>query len=213
MILIFGDSHTAVFTIQDNTNFMTPTAKLIKNNQFCSFKTYPYTCFNINNKTKIIYNDLNSINIQKKDIVFFSYGETDIRCHIGYKNMNQNEDEIIIKVVDNYMNFLINIRNTFNFNVGCYGPIASGIYNGINGNNRPSFNNSIERNRITLKFNNILKEACNKNDIIYKDIFRHLINEQLETKSELYCDGIHLGIGAQPILLEEFSDIIQNYTN
>ena len=78
---------------------------------------------------------------------------------------------------------------------------------------RFSFNNSIERNRITLKFNNILKEACNKNNIIYKDIFRHLINEKLETKSELYCDNIHLGIQSQPLLLEEFSDIIQNYAN
>jgi hypothetical protein len=160
MIILFGDSHTAVFTIQDNTNFMTPTAKLIKNNQFCSFRTAPYTCFNINNKTNFIYNYLKNINIKKEDIVFFSYGETDIRCHIGYKSLNQNEDEIIIKVVDNYINFLINIRNNFNFNIGCYGPIASGIYNGINGNTYPSFSNFNERNRITLKFNNILKDVC-----------------------------------------------------
>jgi len=108
----------------------------------------------------------------------------------------------------------MDVNKKFKFKIGCYGPIASGIHNGPNGNSGiPSYSNCTDRNRITLKFNNILKEACNKNDIIYKDIFRHLINEQLETKSELYCDRIHLGIGAQPILLEEFSDIIQNYTN
>jgi hypothetical protein len=54
---------------------------------------------------------------------------------------------------------------------------------------------------------------CEKNNIIYKDIFRYLVNERMETKRELYCDGIHLGIQSRELLLNEFSDSIQNYAN
>ena len=38
-------------------------------------------------------------------------------------------------------------------------------------------------------------------------------NEKMETKSELYCDKIHLGVQIRPILVEEFSDIIKLYAN
>jgi len=148
-------------------------------------------------------------------MVFFSYGETDIRCHIGFNSNNTVEQINLIKtIINNYINLLIEIKKTFNFEVACYGPIASGIHNGPNGNNMiPSYSNSLERNKITVIFNNILKETCDKNNIIYKDIFKHLINENMETKNELYCDKIHLGIECKEILLNEFNDIIKIYSN
>lgn len=215
MIIIFGDSHSSVFVINNNKNYMIAEEKLISNENFYSFRTLPYTCYNIHTKKDILFNFLNNLNLSKNDIVFFSYGETDIRCHIGFNSINEGEQiKLIKKIVNNYINFIIEVKKNFNFEVGCYGPIASGIHNGPNGNNMiPSYSNSLERNKITVIFNNILKDICEKNNIIYKDIFRHLINENMQTKNELYCDKIHLGIECKEILLDEFKDIIRIYSN
>ena len=215
MIILFGDSHTSSFVINDNKNYMISDEKLTTNECFNSFRTLPYTCYNINEKKDVLFKFLQELNLTANDIVFFSYGETDIRCHIGFKSNNETEENNLIKnTIKNYINFLLDVRKNFNFNVACYGPIASGIHNGPNGNFQiPSYSNHIERNKITFKFNQILKEMCIKNNIVYKDIYRHLVNEKMETNEKLYCDKIHLGTQVRQILLDEFNDIIQNYTN
>lgn len=215
MIYLFGDSHTAAFVINNNNQYMTPEETLIKTNIFNSFRTWPYTCYNIHDKKQIIFDFLNDLHITPNDIIFFSYGETDIRCHIGFHSKSEYDQDILIdQIVNNYIYFLMDIRNSYKFKIGCYAPIASGIHNGSNGNDGiPSYLNCIERNKITIKFNNRLKKLCNKNDIIYKDMFHYLINENMETNNDLYCDGIHLGYQIQPLLLKEFDDIIKTYAN
>jgi hypothetical protein len=52
MIILFGDSHTASFVIENNIQHMIQEEVLTKNKFFSSFRTYPYTCYNINNKNK-----------------------------------------------------------------------------------------------------------------------------------------------------------------
>jgi len=54
MIIIFGDSHSSVFVINNNKNYMIAEEKLISNENFNSFRTFPYTCYNINTKKYII---------------------------------------------------------------------------------------------------------------------------------------------------------------
>ena len=211
MIILFGDSPTAAFVIPNNKEFMTPDEKLVTNENFSSFRTWPYTCYNIDTKKDILFNFLKQLNLTNNDIVFFSYGETDIRCHIGFNSNNEIEETDLIKnIVDNYIKLLIDINKHFKFKIGCYGPIASGVHNGLNGNEGiPSYLNCIERNKITIKFNKYLKEECEKNNFMYKDIFKHLIHESMETKCEYYCDNIHLGIQSRQLLINEFSDIIK----
>ena len=215
MIVLFGDSHTSSFVINDNKNYMIPDEKLTKNEYFNSFRTWPYTCYNIQSKKDIIFKFLDELKLSSNDIVFFSYGETDIRCHIGFKSNNETEENNLIKnIVENYINFLNDVNKNFEFKIGCYGPIGSGIHNGPNGNFQiPSYSNCIERNKITVKFNNYLKELCEKNNIVYKDIFKHLITDTMNTKSEFYCDTIHLGTQSRQLLLNEFNDIIERYHN
>ena len=215
MIILFGDSHTSSFVINDNQNYMIPDEKLTTNEYFSSFRTWPYTCYNIENKKDIIFKFLDELKLSSNDIVFFSYGETDIRCHIGFKSNNETEENNLIKnIVEKYINFINDVNKNFEFKVGCYGPIASGIHNGPNGSFQiPSYSNCMERNKITIKFNNYLKELCEKNNIVYKDIFKHLITETLNTKNEFYCDTIHLGTQSRQLLLNEFMDIIQKYVS
>ena len=78
MIILFGDSHNASFVINNNIQYMISEELITKKNVFNSFRTFPYTCYNINNKRQIIFDFLNKLNLTNNDIVFFSYGETDI---------------------------------------------------------------------------------------------------------------------------------------
>lgn len=55
MIYIFGDSHSCVFTINDNNNnSMQQKNKLYFKNIFASFRTDPFTCYNLLNKINLI---------------------------------------------------------------------------------------------------------------------------------------------------------------
>ena len=205
-IILFGDSHSAAFTINDDPNsWMSPEETLMKKNQFYSFRTKPFTCFNINNKLDYIKEKLYDIVIENKDYLFFSYGESDIRCHIGFRN---NINENIKIVVSNYLQFLLEIKKIYK-NVGVYAPIASGLNNGPQGNDRkPSFQNSYERNKITILFNEELKRQCEKNGILFKSIYKQLLNDDNTTRSEYYIDGIHLGNNAFILLEKEFNDLL-----
>ena len=148
---------------------------------------------------------LKSIDIEKEDYLFFSYGEPDIRCHIGFKN---NINENIKIVISNYIQFLLKIKKIYK-NIGVYAPIASGLNNGLQGSNRcPSFKNSYERNKITILFNEELKKQCEKNDILFKSIYKELLNDNNTTKSEYYIDGIHLSFKALKLLENEFNDLL-----
>ena len=204
-IILFGDSHTAIFTQSTLADWMSPVETLMKKNQFYSFRTFPYTCFNINNKLSYIIEKLKSIDIKEEDYLFFSYGEPDIRCHIGFKkNINEN----IKIVIGNYLQFLLKIKKIYK-NVGVYAPIASGLNNGLQGSKRkPSFKNSYERNKITILFNEELKKQCEKNNILFKSIYKILLNDNNTTKSEYYIDGIHLNFNAFKLLENEFNDLL-----
>ena len=51
MIYIIGDSHSAIFSITSDIKYMTPEYQLITNSQFNSYRTKPFTAYNL--KTKI----------------------------------------------------------------------------------------------------------------------------------------------------------------
>ena len=199
-IILFGDSHTSVFTLKNGG--MTPENILVKGNKFYNFRTWPYLCYNLKDKIPILKKLLESIKISKNDLLFISYGESDIRHHIGFRS-NDNLEETTRVVVLNYIEVLKILKLDYS-NLGVYAPIASGHGNQPGGNQRiPCYKNSYERNKITLIFNKILREECEKNDIIFKSIYKKLINENNETIKSIHYDGIHLNPRKIYHLLEE----------
>lgn len=89
-------------------------------------------------------------------------------------------------------------------NIGVWSPIASGIHNGLNGNERvPSFKTCVERNMITNLFTEKLKIFCIENNIIFKSIF-HKLHTNYITNNEYYNDSIDLGLQSYPLISEEF---------
>lgn len=201
MIYIFGDSHSAIFTIKNNKSYMTPELEKSYFDKFISYRTFPFTCYNLDKKVDILESYLTTLDIKKNDYLFFSYGEPDIRCHIGFNS----KDEITLNnsidiCINSYINVLLKFKNKYN-NIGVWSPIASGISNGPQGNNRiPSYKSCIERNYITKLFSQKLEKKCIEHNIIYKSIFSELVNSDMTTKNEYYVDGIHLGFQAKEIV-------------
>ena len=50
-IILFGDSHTSVFTLKNKG--MTPENTLVKGDKFYSFRTWPYLCYNLKDKNNV----------------------------------------------------------------------------------------------------------------------------------------------------------------
>ena len=130
MIYIIGDSHCAIFTITSDIKYMTPEYQLVTNSQFNSYRTQPFTAYNLKTKIGHIEEIIKTLNIQKNDYIIFSYGEVDIRCHLGFYSPDLNMlNKNIKECVDRYMEFLLYFKKNFG-NIGVWAPIASGGYNG-----------------------------------------------------------------------------------
>lgn len=208
MIYIYGDSHVSSFVINNNIDYIINTNTFIKKDKFIAYRFEPYTCFNLINKSKYIL-DILQKNNKKDDIIFFNFGEVDIRCHIGFYEENNNINILIDNCIDRYISFLLYIKQYFN-NINVFGPIASGINNSMQGNGRPSYKTSYERNQITELFTNVLRKKCNDNNINFKSIFNNL-QKDYNTIEEYYVDKIHLGFSAQKLLEKEFEDLDKIY--
>ena len=207
MIYIIGDSHCAIFTVI-NDKYMVPEYQLMETLNFCSYRTKPFTAYNLKTKIGHIEEIIKTLNIQKNDYIIFSYGEVDIRCHLGFYSPDSNMlNKNIKECVDRYIEFLLYFKKKFG-NIGVWSPIASGGYNGMNGNGRPSYKTKEERNNITNKFTILLKEECSKHKIIFKSSYDKLITNEGETIDAYYADGLHLNITAQPLVINKFKDLL-----
>ena len=87
-------------------------------------------------------------------------------------------------------------------NVGIYGPIPSGSSNGIQGNGQPSYKTQKERQIITNIFNELLKQKCKEENVLFKNL------ESIPTDSNYYLDDMeHLTNKIQPALVKLFADL------
>ena len=112
LIYIYGDSHTSAFT--GTYKKINDINKLYARNNFRSYRTAPFTIYNINHKIEDIKRNILNLNINSKDYLILCYGETDIRHHIGFHsneaNLKKNIKDIIIKYI-NFINELRKINN------------------------------------------------------------------------------------------------------
>ena len=83
---------------------------LHKKDNFISFRTHPYTCYNLLNKINDINIDLKKLDITDKDYLFFSYGEVDIRFYI---TDTKTLEDIIKETVERYIKFLLNYKSQY----------------------------------------------------------------------------------------------------
>lgn len=226
MIYIIGDSHVSVFSGLDYTDdglrhiqpefgscytLVQGNLKPVINKfeqripYFCPIKIGSHTAYNSYKKIDKINQVIEEYNITGNDYIFFSFGEIDIRNHIGFHVGSEYStlDEGINNCVDEYFKTIIYYKNK-NLKVGVYAPPASSI-----GNNSPKdFGDVILRNKMTIQFNRYLKSKCTENRILFKDISHEMVLENGTTDQKFILDDIHLSQHAMPLLINKFSDII-----
>ena len=230
MIYIIGDSHVSVFSGTDKTHdglrHIQPefgTCYTLSSGQlrplinrfeqripfFCPIKIGSNTAYNSFNKLPRIEQAILEYGVNKNDYVFTCFGEIDIRNHIGFNVEEQGitfEKGIEI-CVDRYINTILYLKNK-GINIGVYGSPASSV-----GNNTPiDYGNVIFRNKMTLIFNNYLSEKCKENGIPFVDISKLLMLEDGSTDQKFIMDDIHLSQEAMPLLIEAFSEFINEQT-
>ena len=202
MIYVIGDSHTQAF----GGNFET------------IWLAAPTAYQNIK-KINEIDNKLNLLNVNKDvDYLFFSFGEIDVRCHLGFisENDNRSNDDVISECLNRYSTFLDYYINN-GYKVGVYGAVPSGTYNGLNGNRRPSYKTHIERNKLIEIFNQQLKNICENKNILFKSIFYEIADK--DNYSDYFsADRNHLnggtfktndnGVNCEVLLNDLFKDLL-----
>lgn len=223
MIYIIGDSHVSVFsgtdTTHDGLRHIQPefgTCYTLSQGQlrphvnrfeqriphFCPIKTGSNTAYNSFNKLPRIEQAISEYGVTEDDYVFLSFGEIDIRNHIGF-NIDETLYNTITKCIDRYMETVLHLKNK-GINVGVYAPPCSSV-----GTKTPiDYGNVIIRNSMTLAFNEYLTYKCNEHNIPIKDIASLMMLPDGTTDESYIMDDIHLSQKAMPLLLEVFSDII-----
>ena len=221
MIYIIGDSHVSVFSGTDTTyeglRHIQPefgTCYTLSQGQlkqhinrfeqrmphFCAIKIGSNTAYNSLNKLPRIEQAILEYGVKEGDYVFLSFGEIDIRNHIGFNTTNIEQG--IMECVDRYIQTALSLKNR-PFKVGVYAPPASSV-----GVTTKEYGDVVLRNKMTFQFSTYLKKLCIENNIIFKDIAPLLILPDGTTDESFIMDDIHLAQKAMPLLLREFADII-----
>lgn len=211
IIHCIGDSHVSVFSGYGTKSkpYMCPIWPGKSKNKNTIFKTYrvgPYTAYQLINKERQINKIINmrSSNVLKgRDVILFCFGEIDIRAHltVQMKKQNLSSTEVIVKCINRYMQAL-KVYKQLGFDIAIWGPIASSpLQSGCN--EFPIIGSCIDRNNITMTFNEELKKMCIKNNYKYVSIFKQMLLESGETNEKFLMDGFHLSQTAMPLIIKE----------
>ncbi len=221
VIYIIGDSHSVFFSGQDFLSYKKlefgittgcRSIPIFKNYHLGAVLAYnalkENSQTNTFNKTRYL---LNRKYIKKDDIVVLSFGEIDIRVHLlkrakrndnGYLNHISLENEID-KILENYIKY-IEFLKSYGIKIVVWGVIATQNESVPKDVLLPSLGSETERNYATMIFNQKLEKLSKENNFIFCSIFNKLTDENLNTKTEYYIDGYHLGTKALPLMIEEF---------
>lgn len=203
-INIIGDSHSIFFS---GKNIGIPDCSFhdinfYNNSDFKIFHIGPVLAYSLN-KTNTKSKGLEKVQyllkngyITKNSVILCCFGEIDIRVHVLRQAERQNKmpEEIIDGIIENYLDFLLKLKQS---NIVCvWGPVATQS-DRMNNPEYPIYGSMENRNKATKYFNEKLKKVCSENQIGFLSIFNELIDENFRTKYEYYCDEVHLSQNAK----------------
>ena len=207
MIHCIGDSHSSVFSGNEEMQPIWPIRSNDITDYFKSYRIGPATAYQLENKIPLIDNIINTV-VNPDDSVLFCFGEVDIRAHLIKQMELQNKSisEIVQECVHRYM---LTVQRYKKNNVMVWGPIAS-WHDSKPYLGGPSFGTSEQRNETTKEFNRVLESYCKLLDIPFITIFDKMVDENNVTKPEYLDDWedchIHLNQKAMPLIIEAFKE-------
>jgi len=203
MIYCVGDSHVEVFSYVNYSP--------LSSQKFGIYHIGPFLAYTVG--------DRDHENYQKtiKQISYFpigseillSFGEIDCRAHI----LRQAEKHsistlsVIKEVVLRYENIIRDVSDK-GYKVLVLCPIATANVDCFEWNDKaefPRYGKAVVRNEITKNFCDCLLNSFKGHHNIHViSILKHLLNENMTSKSEYYKkDGVHLSEAAVPIIISE----------
>lgn len=217
MIHCIGDSHASIFSglgTRENTHMIPIYPQLGINNDpmFRAYRLGPATAYNLESKYPIILDILNqNISDKTDDKVMLCFGEIDMRIHVGnqIKETNKTKEDIIEEIVDRYFSTILKIKNQ-GYKIIVLAPSAQSFSTPESDHIKDGFKYPMEfpivgtnkeRNEYTRIFTNMLIEKTqNFVNINVISILDEMLDENGETKPDLFMDYLHLSSIALPLI-------------
>lgn len=140
------------------------------------------------------------------------FGEIDCRAHIQMQSEKQGEpiERVIESCVANYAQFLDEILAK-GYSIIGYNVIPSGPYKCKYHLKRkslcPTYGSQKQRNRISIQFNDLLRNEYSKRQLPFLENFDLLVDSLERTERKFYMDRMHLSPRAIPMTLERLGTI------
>jgi len=196
-IYVFGDSHTCPFS-----NYLN--AKIY---------TGPWTMHRAG-RDSLAWLDIENKGVENDDLVILSFGEIDVRCHIGKQRdqYRRDLDEILQKLVANYIAAIREIRKKYK-NLNCailsITPPTEQAFNA----GWPYYGSLKDRVAITKKLNALLAHEAIKNDIFFLDVYSLYANSEGYLSVELSDGNVHVGSAYYGPILKKVDSLIKQLEN
>jgi len=139
---------------------------------------------------------LDNYNIVESDIIVFSFGEIDCRCHVG--KYNELDYKIIInELVNNYfLSIAENTKTISNIKI-CINNVVPPVKRVDQKHNElpeyPFIGTNEERKKYVNYMNLRLKEMCKENGYIFIDVYNNYCNKEGYLNYELSDTNVHIG--------------------
>lgn len=216
MIHAIGDSHASIFSglgTKENT-YMIPIYPQPHENIDSMFKAYrigPATAYNLESKLPIINNILSKYVDKEKDSVLMIFGEIDMRIHVYNQVIERafvKKEDIIKEIADRYFNTILKIKNE-GYNIIILAPSAQSFATPESDYIKDGFKYPMEfpiggtnksRNEYTKIFTEMLMQKGIEYNIKVISILDEMLDENGETKPDLFMDYLHLSSITLPLI-------------
>lgn len=160
----------------------------------------PVLCYSFN----INRLNIKQFDVQENDVVIFSFGEIDCRCHIK-KHVTQNRPYTVIidEIVNNYFEAIRQNVKQFNKLTVCVYNVVPPVRKSTTKENKqyPFVGCDHERKTYALYFNKKLKQYCEKTGYLFIDIFNKYSDSEGFILPSLSDGHVHI---KNPIYLNNF---------
>jgi hypothetical protein len=209
MIYVFGNSHAHSFT--DSTVHLSDSWGDKENSDFKSYSLGPVIAYNfLEHHLERLLAVISTIDIKENDYILLAIGEVDCRWHLPYQASLQNKSnyDIVNECLDRFFRSYIELKSK-GYNVIGWSGHPSTTSEHCDDPQQPIFGDCLNRNEISLIWDNILSNKCKENNIPYVSIIKELINNDGLTKMEYFSDYCHLNYSKiKDILYLKFEEYI-----
>lgn len=147
----------------------------------------------------------------KNKHLIFSFGEVDVRIHLRYQHEKSGRPltTLLEETARRYISYVSLLRRQ-GYDIHVFNVVPTGDYHGPQfeawrrGLVYPFKTGFAERQSYTLQLNECYRRHCQKLQVPFIDIYRHLIDARGRRKKELIYDFSHLNAKTADILLEHY---------